>query len=75
MTDSRSERWALRAKFPAEYDDGARAAVGIKSTPHDASGYPLGFHDWTLERRNAWLAGFNAAFSKRGTASSTEELQ
>jgi hypothetical protein len=27
--------------------------------PREPGGYPLGFHEWPLEKRNAWYAGYN----------------
>ena len=29
----------------------------LDGTGRERGGYPLGFHAWTLERRNAWWAG------------------
>jgi hypothetical protein len=28
-------------------------------------GYPLGFHGWSLNQKNAWFCGFNQEFSER----------
>jgi hypothetical protein len=45
--------------------------MGAGSEPggeRDKGGYPLGFHDWPLERRNAWLAGFNFGLLERQRA-------
>ena len=36
-----------------------REVVALQSNP-SVSAYPKGFHDWALERRNVWFAGFNA---------------
>ncbi|WP_363347150.1 hypothetical protein [Methylocystis echinoides] len=46
-------RERIRAEFADEYDAGARA--GFTDSPD----YPVGFHSWPLERRDAWFAGFN----------------
>jgi hypothetical protein len=56
----------LRAQWPAEWRDGARCAF-LREFPGDreAGGYPCGFHRWPLERRNAWIAGFNTGFHDR----------
>jgi hypothetical protein len=43
-------RCAYLLKFPGE---------------REAGGYPAGFHRWPLERRNAWVAGFNGGFHDR----------
>lgn len=47
-------RQAIRARFPVEYDAGARAGFV------DAPDYPHGFHAWSRDRREAFYAGFNA---------------
>jgi hypothetical protein len=49
-----AERAEIRAQFPDEYDAGARA--GFTKSPE----YPSGFHCWSLERRDALFAGYNA---------------
>jgi hypothetical protein len=28
-------------------------------------GYPRGFHQWPLDRRNAWYAAFNLGYHQR----------
>jgi hypothetical protein len=47
-------REKIRAQFPHDYDAGARA--GFTKSPE----YPSGFHSWSLERRDAFFAGYNA---------------
>ncbi|CAJ0854679.1 hypothetical protein AMST5_00763 [freshwater sediment metagenome] len=47
-------REKIRAQFPDDYDAGARA--GFTNSPD----YPSGFHSWSLERRDAFFAGYNA---------------
>jgi hypothetical protein len=61
MTDAAAaQRAELCAKFPAEFESGYRYGVtGAVQPPCDAAGYPIGFHTWPLDRRNAWWAGFN----------------
>lgn len=55
-----AERAAIRAVWPAEFDDGARCGFsGNFDGPRELGGYPRGFHSWPLERRNGWYAGFN----------------
>jgi hypothetical protein len=56
-------RAAVRAKWPAEFLDGGKVAYfGEAEGEREKGGYPKGFHDWALERRNAWFAGFNAGW-------------
>ncbi len=56
-------REAIRARFTAEFDDGARVGfTGRADGDRESGGYPLGFHTWALERRDAWFSGWNAAF-------------
>jgi hypothetical protein len=46
--------------FPDEFRHGFRAAFLQKSDePYDRGGYPIAFHGWPLNRRNAWWCGFN----------------
>jgi hypothetical protein len=53
------ERERLFRAYPEEYNDGARRGyTGNKR-------YPRGFHDWPLERRNAWFAGWNVGYCDR----------
>jgi hypothetical protein len=49
----------IRKRWPDEFRDGARCAFGLTDGSRDKGGYPLGFHNWTLDRRNTWWAGFN----------------
>lgn len=52
----------IRKTWPAEFNDGLVCALGKRPPgPRDPGGYPLGFHDWPIERRNAWWAGSNFA--------------
>jgi hypothetical protein len=49
-----NEREAIRAEWPAEFDDGARCGFLQKfEGSREPVGYPLGFHGWPLARRNA----------------------
>jgi hypothetical protein len=55
-----------RNKWPAEFRDGARCAFLRQFDGNrEKGGYPLGFHRWPLDRRNAWFAGFNVGFHDR----------
>ena len=56
----------LHRKFRSEFNDGAVYGAGwVPSDEREKGGYPLGFHDWQLERRNAWFAGFNVGYQRR----------
>jgi hypothetical protein len=60
------EQTAIRARWQAEFDDGARCAYLLKFPgPRAPGGYPIGFSDWPLDRQNAWFAGFNRGFHDR----------
>jgi hypothetical protein len=56
----------LTQRWPDEFCDGARCAF-LRRFDGDRQdgGYPTGFHHWSLERRNAWFAGFNRGFHDR----------
>jgi hypothetical protein len=59
-------RVAIHAAWPAELDDGVRCGLLEKfEGAREPGGYPLGFHNWLLERRNAWFAGFNIGLVER----------
>ena len=62
------EREALLNRWPDEFRDGARCAL-LREYPGDRErgGYPRGFHQWLLDRRNAWFAGFNLGHHQRET--------
>jgi hypothetical protein len=54
------EMTTIRTAWPAEFNDGARGAFLQRYDGcREAGGYPVGFHQWPLARRNAWFAGFN----------------
>jgi hypothetical protein len=62
------QRKRRRAAYLNEFDDGA--AIGshgeVKSARDPSGGgYPLGFHGWSLNQKNAWFCGFNQEFSER----------
>jgi hypothetical protein len=55
-----------RHRWPNEYRDGARCAfLQRHDGKREGGGYPLAFHGWPLDRRNAWFAGFNVGFHDR----------
>jgi hypothetical protein len=59
MTAPESERAAIRAEWPTEFNDGARCGFsGEFDGPREQGGYPVGFHKWPLECRTAWTKGF-----------------
>jgi hypothetical protein len=63
MGQARREVERLRARYPAEFKDGVSLGLGNKSTGlREPGDYPRGFQIWTLERRNAWFAGFSFGF-------------
>ena len=48
-------------------NEGERAGRGDATADRrEPGGYPLGFHQWPLDRRNAWFAGFNVGHIQRG---------
>jgi hypothetical protein len=50
----------LRDGWPDEFRNGARLGfLGRADDEREAGGYPVGFHAWPLDRRNAWFVGFN----------------
>ncbi len=56
----------LSRRWPDEFRDGARCAFLLRfGGDREKGGYPRGFHRWPLDRRNAWLAGFNVGFHDR----------
>jgi hypothetical protein len=63
----------LQDKWPSEFRDGARCGfLQLHEGPRDPGGYPPGFNNWQLERRNAWFAGFNVGFHDRSRLSKPE---
>ncbi|WP_292533533.1 hypothetical protein [Methylocystis sp.] len=57
---AQKQRIALRQAWPEDFDRGARDGLmqqfdGLR----EKGGYPLGFHNWPLQRRNAYFAGYN----------------
>jgi hypothetical protein len=56
----------IRRDFPREFADGESMGAGWEPDGgREKGGYPLGFHAWPLERRNAWFAGFNLGRGRR----------
>lgn len=60
------QREQLHCKWPKEFADGFQyGATGKELGERLKGGYPVGFHFWPLERRNAWYAGFNQGYHDR----------
>jgi hypothetical protein len=65
-TRSSEEVGCLRQRWSDEFKDGARCAFLRRfDGEREKGGYPIGFHHWKLDRRNAWYAGFNCGFHDR----------
>jgi hypothetical protein len=55
-----------RDNFPQEFADGEAMGAGWEpGGDREKGGYPIGFYDWELARRNAWFAGFNRGYAWR----------
>jgi hypothetical protein len=68
ITDVQLERKRWRAVYPEEFDDGFQIGFfgKARSTRDPAGGgYPLGFHGWSENRKNAWFSGSNLGYIKR----------
>jgi hypothetical protein len=64
-----AERARLKRAWPGEFADGERCAFHAKfEGKRERGGYPVGFHAWPLERRNAWYCGFNYGLLERQRA-------
>jgi hypothetical protein len=61
MSAARNERRRLKRFYPDVWKAGALAACGIKTGL--PGGYPQGFHGWPLDKRNAYFAAFNQAYT------------
>jgi hypothetical protein len=69
MTSVDAERARLKRAWPDEFADGERRAfLHRHEGEREEGGYPLGFHRWPLERRNAWYCGFNFGLIERRLA-------
>ena len=55
-TDPGPERRRLRNLYPLPFKLGVRAGAGLRED------YPPGYHDWPLEKRNAYWAGANVGY-------------
>ena len=66
MSGDLRERGRLKALRPEVYRDGELAGLGkLPPRPRERGGYPRGFHDGPLNKRNAWLAAFNVGYHAR----------
>jgi hypothetical protein len=62
---ARNERRRLQRLHPEAFKDGLLVGAGVKEGPREPGGYPKGFHQWELEKRNAWWAGANIGFLQK----------
>lgn len=60
--ETRAERRRLQRLYPQVFKDGKYVGAGIQRGKREPGGYPLGFHQWELEKRNAWWAGANLGY-------------
>jgi hypothetical protein len=68
MSEARNQRRALQHAWPAEFKDGVRCGLSPEpdeTPPRERGGYPVKFHSWPLEARNAWFCGWNVGYTKR----------
>jgi hypothetical protein len=66
---------SLRDRWPDEFRDGARCGFMMRSDGNrEIAGYPGEFHLWSIDRRNAWFAGFNRGWSDRLRTAQTEPV-
>lgn len=68
-TPADAERARLKRAWPDEFADSERCAFLKRfDGKREPGGYPLGFHQWALERRNAWYCGYNFGLLERQRA-------
>jgi hypothetical protein len=68
IADVQLERKRWRSAYPDEFDDGFGIGLfGKAESGRDPGGgeYPLGFHEWSVNRRNAWFSGSNLGYVRR----------
>jgi hypothetical protein len=65
VTEARNERRRLKRLYPDAFKDGLLVGVGIREGPREPGGYPKGFHQWDLDKRNAWWAGANTGYLRK----------
>jgi hypothetical protein len=64
QTEAKQAR--LKSLWPDEFRDGERCAFLRKfKGDRERGGYPLGFHTWSLERKNSWYCGYNIGLIER----------
>ena len=59
--NAEQEREALRRRWR----DGGRTALGLLDRERERGGYPRGFHQWPIDKRNASYAAYNLAYLER----------
>jgi hypothetical protein len=68
-----ARRWRLKRAWPDEFADGERCAFHRRfNGKRERGGYPLGFHRWPLDRRNAWFAGYTFGRIERRRAENAD---
>jgi hypothetical protein len=69
IKDVQLERKRWRAAYLDEFNNGFEIGFfgKAKSAARDPAGgdYPLGFHAWSKNRKDAWFCGFNLGYVKR----------
>ena len=69
MSGDLRERERLKALHPEVYHDGELAGLGkLPPGTRERGGYPISFHQWPRDRRDAWTAGFNVGYHARREA-------
>jgi hypothetical protein len=64
-----AERARLKRAWPDAFRDGERCGfLQEYPGPREKGGYPRGFHQWPIEKRNSWFCGFNLGFVERQRA-------
>jgi hypothetical protein len=70
-----AERGCLQSAWPDEFADGARCAFHQRHPGRrEPGGFPLGFHNWGIERKNAWYCGFTFGRLERQRALTMEAV-
>jgi hypothetical protein len=69
---ARNERRRLKRLHHDAYKDGLLVGAGIKEGSREPGGYPKGFLQWALEKRNAWWAGANLGYLRTHPHKSSE---
>jgi hypothetical protein len=66
VSGAEAQRERIKRIWSTDFDDGVRCGLLRKfEGERERGGYPKGFRQWPLDRRNAWFAGFNIGHCKR----------